>query len=90
MAKSGYNLFDQNDSFYNDICAAFTTENNTDILLYDRRMDIYEKTVNISLCQEGCIFLSYNSKTKKKECDCPIQVEDIKTNTSELEYRIKV
>ena len=86
MAIYGYNLFDPNDSFYNDICAAFTTENDTDILLYDRRMDIYEKTINISLCQEGCVFLSYNSETKKKECDCPIQVEDIKTNTFELQF----
>ena len=56
LAKSGYNLFDANDSFYNDICAAFTTENNTDILLYDRRMDIYQLTINISLCQEKRIF----------------------------------
>ena len=86
LAKSGYNLFDANDSFYNDICAVYTTENDTDILLYDRRMDIYQQTLNISLCQEGCQFLSYNSETKKAECKCQIQTEKIKTNTSELEF----
>ena len=86
MSKSGYNLFDANDSFYNDICAVYTTQNGTDILLYDRRMDIYQSTINISLCQEGCIFLSYNSETKKAECNCPIQKEKIQTNTSKMEF----
>ena len=82
----GYNLFNSKDSFYNDICAVFTTEDNTDILLYDRRMDIYQLTVNLSLCQEGCEFKSYNSETKKAECDCQIKNQKIKTYLSELEF----
>ena len=86
LSKSGYNLFDSNDSFYNDICAIYTTENGTDMLLYDRRMDIYQSTVNISLCQEGCTFKSYNSDTKKAECNCPIQTEEINTNISEFKF----
>ena len=32
LAKSGYNLFNENSSFYNDICATYTTKNGTDIL----------------------------------------------------------
>ena len=40
LIEYGYNLFDPNDTFYNDICATYTTQNKTDILLYDRRMDI--------------------------------------------------
>ena len=86
LAKSGYNLFDSKDSFYNDICAVFTTENNTDILLYDRRMDIYQLTVNVSLCQEGCKFISYNSETNNAECDCPIKDEKMKTDSSQLKF----
>ena len=86
LASSGFNLFDSNDSFYNDICAAFSTENGTDILLYDRRMDIYQKTLNISLCQDGCKFLSYNSETKKAECDCPIQTNEIEIDLSEIKF----
>ena len=86
LAKSGYNLFDANDSFYNDICAVYTTENGTDILLYDRRMDIYQLTVNISLCQDGCQFKSYNLETKKAECECPVQTEETKLDLSNLEF----
>ena len=86
LSNSGYNLFDANDSFYNDICSAFSSENGTDILLYDRRMDIYQKTLNISLCQDGCKFLSYNSETKKAECDCPIQTNEIEIDLSEIKF----
>ena len=86
LSKSGYQLFDAKDPFYNDICAAYTTENGTDILLYDRRMDIYQLTVNIPLCQKDCIFKSYNLETKKMECDCPIQDKKINTELSSLEF----
>ena len=47
LSKIEYNLFDANDSFYNDICAAYTTENGTDILLYDRRTDKYQTTLKL-------------------------------------------
>ena len=86
LDKYGYNLFDANDIFYNDICSTYKTKNGTDILLYDRRMDIYQLTVNISLCQKGCEFESYNSETKKAKCNCPIERNKINTNTSLLEF----
>ena len=77
LSNSGYNLFNGNSSFYNDICATYTTENGTDILISDRRMDIYQSTINISLCQEGCEFQSYDKESKKAKCDCPMQKEKI-------------
>ena len=60
MSQSGYNLFDLNDSFYNDICSTYTTENGTDLTLVDRKNLIYDNSGNISLCQDGCTFESYN------------------------------
>ena len=41
LNNSGYNLFDANDSFYNDICTPYTTENGTDIIIEDRQNTIY-------------------------------------------------
>ena len=35
LKESGYNLFDENDTFYTDICSIYTTENGTDIILSD-------------------------------------------------------
>ena len=37
---SGYDLFNENDSFYTDICSTFTSENGTDMTLADRKKEI--------------------------------------------------
>ena len=51
LNESGYDLYNINNSFYNDLCSPFTTDNCTDILLSDRIIDYYE---NVSLCENGC------------------------------------
>ena len=70
LKSYGYNLFDINDKFYNDICTKYTTENNTDILLIDRRNDIYNKYGNKTICQDGCNFTSYNRSLEEATCQC--------------------
>ena len=77
LYDSGYNLFDGNDSFYQDICADYTTINGTDIILSDRKNDLYTATQNTTICQTGCEFEKYNSKTKKAKCNCNIKNEKI-------------
>ena len=68
---SGYNLFDSNDSFYNDICSVYTTINGTDITLIDRKNAYYNQS--LSLCQEeGCIYDYYDCQTNKIKCNCSI------------------
>ena len=86
LNKSGYNLFDGNDSFYNDICTTFRNPNGTDILIYDRRMDLYSLTINISLCQKGCLFIFYDLETKKAKCDCPVENKKTNIDLSEIEF----
>ena len=41
LNNSGYNLFNPNDSFYNDICSPYTSIYKKDMLLSDRWEDIY-------------------------------------------------
>ena len=81
LNNSGYNLFDANDSFYNDICTPYTTENGTDIIIEDRQNTIYNGNGNgnIELCQEECSFDSYDSSVKKAKCQC--EVQDKKNST---------
>ena len=86
LQKSGYNLFNLNDSFYNDICSTYTTENGTDLTLADRKNIIYNNNGNVSMCQEGCTFQSYNISTKKSECSCAIQVTNTTTNIEKLNF----
>ena len=73
LSESGYNLFNENDSFYNDICATYTTVNGTDILLSDRKKDLFASTQNQTMCQTGCELESYNSTKKKAICNCNIK-----------------
>ena len=85
LSDSGYNLFNENDSFYQDICSTYTSVNGTDILLSDRKKDFYGESQNISVCQNGCRLESYNSKTKKAKCNCSLEEESKELNDLNIE-----
>ena len=70
LLESGYDLFDKKNYFYNDICSKYTSPYGTDMLLSDRKKDIYNKSNIQYLCQKGCKLHSYNSETHKVQCDC--------------------
>ena len=90
LMEYGYNIFDSGDPFYTDICSLYTTLNGTDMLIIDRRQDIYYNIGNITMCQIGCEFLFYNTTTKKSVCDCEIQAStdedlgDVKFSSKKL------
>jgi len=76
LNTSGYNLYNPKDPFYNEICTPYTTINGTDILLSDRKSDIYSKSGNEALCQTGCELLSYDENSKKAKCNCKIEIKE--------------
>ena len=78
LSESGYDLYNLNDAFYQDICSSFTSENGTDILLSDRQADFYE---NVSLCENDCNYKGYDLNTKRVQCECPVK-EEIKVEES--------
>ena len=86
LSDSGYDLFNLNDSFYNDICTTYTTKDGTDLTLSDRKNIIYDKNSNISMCQKGCNLINYNSTIKKSNCNCNIQTENIETNIENINF----
>ena len=86
LSESGYNLFDSEDDFYNDICSTYTTENGTDLTLADRKSEIYSTAENISMCQTGCEFESYNKTTKKAKCNCEAQTNSTETDISKIDF----
>ena len=71
----GYDLFNPNDSFYQDICASYTSVNGTDILLSDRRAYFYNDTE--TSCQEDCSYSQYTAETKLLKCECNPKKETI-------------
>ena len=59
LNESGYNLFHSNDSFYNDVCATYTTENGTDITLLDRKRLIYDIKIKIFIYAKLVVNLNF-------------------------------
>ena len=79
LSEFGYDLYDINNEFYQDICSSFTSENGTDILLSDRKNDFYE---NISLCEKDCSYEGFDLEKNRIKCECPVK-EEIKIEESE-------
>ena len=71
MSQYGIDILNANNSFYNDICIPFTTDDGTDITLSDRQDTYYNE--DITLCEEDCEYVSYNSTSRKIKCKCKIK-----------------
>ena len=76
MKSLGYNMFNINDQFYQDLCTPYTTENNTDIPLSARKKYIYNN--EDSQCQDNCHFSSYIPNSLYINCTCNIEKREEK------------
>ena len=85
LTESGYDIFNEEDSFYNDICSTYTSANGADMLLSDRKTDIYSNIQNQTFCQTGCELESYNTTTKKAKCNCDVETETVTQVTANAE-----
>ena len=77
LKSSGYDLFNINDPFYNDICSPYDSENGTDVLLSDRKNDYYNNNNDNTTCQSNCQYSSFDSKYLFLKCECKVVVDDI-------------
>ena len=68
FSSMGYDILNIKDPFYNDICTTFSSNNNTDIILSDRRMTYYNE--NLILCEKGCEYSSYDLGNNLVKCKC--------------------
>ena len=57
LKELGYDLFDINSPFYNDICIPFKSPEGTDVLLSDRVNNYYNN--DDTSCQSNCKFSDY-------------------------------
>ena len=64
-------VFNSKDSFFNDLCYPFSIVN-SDIILKDRVLDIYQ---NYSLCDNGCEYEEFNIENMSVVCSCQIKME---------------
>ena len=77
----GYDLFDINSPFYQDICTPYKSTNGTDIILSDRINDIYYN--DETFCQSNCKFSDYLMESQYLKCDCDIKNSQINTQETE-------
>ena len=70
MKESGYDMFNINDPFYQDICTPFDSSDGTDMLLTDRINYIYNN--EDTQCQQNCQLSFYSIESKYMNCSCYI------------------
>ena len=92
--ENNLDIYDPKSNFYNDICYPYTSENGTDIVLNDRIFEFIDK--NLTLCENNCTFISYNSGLRQALCECNTKLEtniisDLTINKEKLlEYFIDI
>ena len=95
----GYNIFDLNDSFYNDICSVFSY-NNTDFSLSERKniIDLSDETLCLNIYNYSCNYSNFDIKTLRIICICKIgynnntleiKNDDIKNKNNDLVNLVK-
>ena len=75
LKNQGYDLYDPNDKFYNDICTKFATVNNTDLTLSDRKELLYDNSK--IFCQDNCDYKGIDSKTLLAKCECSVSSSEM-------------
>ena len=70
-SELGIDIFNLNDSFFNDICYHFSNSN-SDVILKDRVSDIYQ---NYSLCDDNCEYDFIGIESNTVTCNCEIKKE---------------
>ena len=66
MAEKDVDVFNVNDTFFNDICHPFKSENG-DIIIKDRRDDLFQ---NVTFCGEGCLYNGVDFDLMIARCIC--------------------
>lgn len=65
----GIDIFNINDSFFNDVCNSYSDSEN-DMTLKDRIKKIFQ---NFSLCEEGCSYEEIDLGNMTVVCDCKVK-----------------
>ena len=77
LKEMGYDLFDINSPFYNDICIPYKSTGGTDVLLSDR-VNSYFYNDDTS-CQSNCKFSNYSFESQYLKCECNTKNSEIIT-----------
>ena len=80
LGNKGIDVFNANDDYFNDICQVIDNEDDKDIIIKDRRTDIYQ---NATFCQKGCSYSGMNYELKTANCLCDSSLIQIDSNNND-------
>ena len=84
LIEKGHDILNKDDLFYIDICTQFTSKYNTDMNLYDRKIEYYN-----NFCQLGCEYKKIYINEQKVQCECQMKSEEYQEITlSDSFYKI--
>ena len=66
-ANSGIDIFDPSNEYFNNICYEYENNDGKDIIINDRRNDIYK---NVSFCEKQCSYKGINYDLMIANCIC--------------------
>ena len=79
--------YEPNSDYYNDRCFSTTSEKGTDVSIKDRKKEFVNN--NLTLCENDCEYLGYDSETKESNCQCKVKKEMIIFNIKIDKDRLK-
>ena len=71
FANRGIDVFNASEEFFNNLCHKYNNTDEKDIIIDDRRTDIYQ---NVSFCQKGCSYTGINYTLSSANCICDSSV----------------
>ena len=69
LANQGIDVFNAKDKFFNDLCYYYDNKEERDIIIDDRRKDIYQ---NATFCQYGCDYDGIDYELMSANCICDV------------------
>ena len=84
LANIGVDVFNASDDYFNDICHNYENSDGKDIIIKDRRNDIYQ---NVTFCQKGCKYngIDYDLVTANCICDSSFLQNNLEHNNTKEE-----
>ena len=81
LSEEGIDVFNAKDDYFNDLCKDYSNVNKIDIIINDRRNDIYK---NATFCQKGCSYSGINYDLKAANCMCNSSLIKMSSNNNDV------
>ena len=94
FASKNIDVFNRNDSFFNELCYKYTSNDKTDVILSDRVSNYYQEN---TFCSDAgnCTYLNVDYEHKRVNCECEADTvvneeEDIKVDLNDVVKELNV